>query len=228
MKNGAQDARDITLKAFGALEVKDAAKGEVEAIIATLNVVDHDRDVLLPGAIPEGAKVKISWYGHDAVFGDMPVGKGTLEVRGDQVVAKGRYFLSTTRGADAFATLKELGSDQEWSFGFRVMERADPPEEWVQKGARQMLVKVAPFEVSPVMFGAGIGTQTLAMKGKGGDPDPEEGDEEAKKQAELEAAEAKAKADQEEEARVAERLAQRKENAELFDRFQRNLKRFKV
>lgn len=214
----------VQLKAFGAFEVKDAAKGEVEAVIATLNVVDKDRDVILPGAVADGAKVKISWYGHDAVFGEMPVGKGHLETRGDRLILKGRYFLTTARGADAFATLKELGEDQQWSFGFHVTERRDPPEEWLAQGAKQMLAKLAPFEVSPVMIGAGIGTQTLAMKGQ----DPPAPDPAAEEMAAQVAAEARAKAEREEEQRVAERLALKAEAAALYERIQRNLARFKV
>jgi hypothetical protein len=30
-------------------------------------------------------------------------------------------FLTTTRGRDTFELLKEMGADQEWSFGFRIM-----------------------------------------------------------------------------------------------------------
>lgn len=227
-----EPARDFTLKSFGILDVKDADKGEVEAIIATLNVVDRDRDVILPGAIADGTKVKISSYGHGAMFGEVPVGKGHLHVRGDTVLFKGRYFLSTRGGAEAFATLKELGPDQEWSFGFRVLDAEGAPEEWAKRGAFQMLKKLDPFEVSPVIVGAGIGTQTVAMKSDDGtapeEPDPAEREAAiaAKTAADL-AAEAEADAlRRAEEGRVAERAALKQQAAELYERFQRNLRRF--
>lgn len=236
--------RDLSIKSFGALDVKDADKGEVEAIIATINVVDRDREVILPGAVASGAKAKISLYGHSAMFGEMPVGKGQIFVRDDKLVFKGRYFISTGRGADAFATLKELGEDQEWSFGFKVLDAENAPEDWAKRGAYRMLKKLEPVEVSPVMVGAGIGTQTVSTKqGDGAPPErsPEElaADEAARAVAEQAAAEAKAAADtaaeeeearvaREEEARVTERAALKQAAADEFDRFQRNLRRFRA
>jgi hypothetical protein len=70
--------------------VKDAEKGEVEAIIATLGVVDKDEDIIRADAIAEGSKVSMSAYGHDAVYGARPAGKGTLHVEGNKLVFKGR------------------------------------------------------------------------------------------------------------------------------------------
>ena len=156
--------RDLATKAFGALEIKDADKGEVEAVVATLNTVDRDREVILPGAIKDGAKVKLSAYGHGAVFGSLPVGKGALHINKDSVVFRGKYFLSTSAGRDAFETLKGFGGDQEWSFGFRVIDAENASDEWTKQGAFRVLKKLEPFEVSPVLMGAGVGTRTVAMK----------------------------------------------------------------
>lgn len=153
-----------TVKAFGALEIKDADKGEVEAIIATTETVDRDHEVILKGAIPDGAKVKLSGYGHGAMFGEMPVGKGTLHNDGSKVIFRGKFFISTPRGREAFDTLKEFGSDQEWSFGFRVLDAENASEEWLKQGAFRVLKKLEPFEVSPVLLGAGIGTRTIKIK----------------------------------------------------------------
>lgn len=155
---------DLTTKAFGAFTLKSAALGEVEAIVATLGVVDRDRDIIAPGAIPEGAPVKLSGYGHDAMLGAPPVGKGHLYGQGDRVHFRGRFFLSTTRGADAFETARELGGDQEWSFGFALLESRAPSEAERSRGARKVLTRLDPFEVSPVMRGAGLGTRTLSAK----------------------------------------------------------------
>lgn len=219
--------RELALKSFGTFDIKDADKGEVEAVIATLNVVDRDREVILPGAIKDGVAVKLSSYGHDAVFGSAPVGKGTLRTKGDKVVFAGRFFLTTTRGLEAFTTLKELGTDQEWSFGFRVIDAENAPEEWAKRGAYRMLKKLEPFEVSPVMTGAGIGTETLAIKSDTGAGD------EATKQAEAEAKAATLEAERlaaetarQEDERAAQRAALKQAAAEEFERFQRNLRRF--
>lgn len=145
-------------------EIKDDAKGEVESIIATLGVVDKDGDIISPDAIKNGAKVAMSSYGHDAMFGDMPVGKGTVSIVDNKAVFKGKLFMDTMRGKETYTVLKGMGSDQQWSFGFRVIGSEVPDEAASKQGARRILTKLDAFEVSPVMIGAGIGTRTTAMK----------------------------------------------------------------
>lgn len=147
------------------LEVKDAEKGEVEAVVATFDVVDGDGDVVRPDAIPEGSSVKVSSYGHDVVLDRRaPVGKGTVTRRGSQAIFKGRMFLTTERGRETFDVLREMGSDQEWSFGYRVLGAEVPDEELQEKGALRILTKLDAFEVSPVLRGAGVDTYTVAVK----------------------------------------------------------------
>lgn len=151
-------------KALETFEVKDEAKGEIEAVIATLGVVDRDHDIIALDAIKDGSRVKLSSFGHDAMFGDAPVGKGVINIEGNKAIFRGKYFLSTTKGRESFATLKELGADTEWSWGFRVVGSETPDEEQQKAGARRVLTKTDAFEVSPVILGAGIGTHTLAVK----------------------------------------------------------------
>jgi phage head maturation protease len=238
------EQRALDIKAFGALEVKDAEKGEVKAVIATLNKVDRDREVILTGAVPDGAKVKLSGYGHGAMFGEMPVGKGTLHVEGEKVMFDGKFFLSTPRGAEAFQTLKELGADQEWSFGFRVLDAENAAEEWVKQGAFRVLKKLEPFEVSPVLMGAGIGTRTVSMKcdgcgeshegetctpcaAKAARAAEEKAAADAKTLAGAEAARV-AEAKRGEEARIAADAALKQATVEEFEKFQRTNRRLGV
>lgn len=166
-----QKPRDAEVKAFESFEIKDEATGDVEAIIATLNVVDKDEDVITGDAIKSGSKVKMSSYGHDVVgfmaAGALPVGKGVVTVEGDKVYFRGKVFTSTERGRDTITVLKEMGRDQEWSFGYRVMGQEVPDEEWRKRGARRMLTKLQVFEVSPVIVGAGMGTRTVSAKEAG-------------------------------------------------------------
>lgn len=154
----------LVLKSILAFEVKNAETGDVEAIICTLGVVDKDEDIISVDAIAEGSKVSMSAYGHDAICGDAPVGKGKIHIEGNKAVFKGRVFLATTRGRDTFETLKEMGSDQQWSFGFRIMGSEVPDEATRKTGARRILTKLDCFEVSPVIIGAGVGTRTLGVK----------------------------------------------------------------
>jgi hypothetical protein len=154
----------LALKSFCTFEVKDAEKGEVEAIVATLDVVDKDEDIIRSDAIADGSKVTMSSYGHDAVWGARPAGKGKLHIEGNKVVFKGRLFLATTDGRDTFECLKEMGGDQEWSFGFRILGAEVPSDDERKQGARRILTKLEAFEVSPVIIGAGVGTRTVGVK----------------------------------------------------------------
>jgi hypothetical protein len=157
------------VKAFAGFEIKNEERGEIEAIIATLGVVDRDGDILRKGSIPHGTAVAMSGWGHDAVFGSRPVGKGTIYIDGNKAVFKGRVFLNTAAGRETFEVLKELPT--EWSWGFHVVNDESPNEAERKAGARRILTKTAPFEVSPVIIGAGIGTGTVAVKQADGDGD---------------------------------------------------------
>lgn len=159
---------DVVIKSFGALEVKDAEQGEVTAIVATLNVMDKDGDVILSGALPAGgAKVKMSGYGHDLalVRGTAPAGKGVITEEGQHLVLRGKFFLSTERGREAFNTVKELGPDSEWSFGFHPAVKTGLLTPALKShGARRAIAAFRPMEASPVFIGAGVGTGTVAVK----------------------------------------------------------------
>jgi hypothetical protein len=241
-----QDALEIEVKRLDSIEIKGGdEEGHVEAIIATLNVVDRDHDVILPGAIKDGAHVTLSDYGHSTVIsGTLPVGKGTLQTKGNQVLFKGRYFMSTDHGKQAFRTIQEMGLDnQEWSFGYTVDGHEIPNAELQKKGAWRILSKLGSFEVSPVIRGAGIGTRTVSVKAAGARPPAEppvtetlpEGEEpkaEAPAVAEVPVVEPEAKEDPAEtERKQAEIEAQRKLQAEIdteVERFQRTQRLFNL
>jgi phage head maturation protease len=155
----------VELKRVTTLEIKNAERGEVESHIATLGVVDNDRDIIRHTAVPDGTPVVMSSIAHDTITqGNRPVGKGTLSVDGNVLVFKGRVFLNTLAGRETFEVLKEMGSLMQWSFGFRVLEEARPTEAERLQGAHRVLVKLAAFEVSPCIVAAGIGTRTVAVK----------------------------------------------------------------
>jgi hypothetical protein len=148
-----------------------SGKGEVSAVFSTLNVVDKDRDVTVPGAFTDGAEVVISSYAHGSWGGSLPVGKGTIREVGDEAVFEGRFFLDTTAGADTFEVVKQLGARQEWSYGYDILD-AEPG---VFDGQDvQYLKRLKVHEVSPVLVGAGVNTRTLGVKsGKDGAMPPQ-------------------------------------------------------
>lgn len=152
---------DRVVKTFTVKEVSD--KGEFEAIIATLGVIDHDGDIIMPGAF---GKQHVSILpAHDRRSASL--GKAILTEEGDKAIARGKFNLDTQAGREMHSALmfdlKEGEPIQEWSFGFHIDESG---EETVDGVVVRMLKKLAVHEVSPVLKGAGIGTGTLSAKDK--------------------------------------------------------------
>jgi hypothetical protein len=156
---------DLEHKAFGAFEIKDEASGKIEAIIATFDVVDKDGDIVRKGAIAPGSTVAISGYGHSALFGERPVGKGTIVVDGNKAIVKGQLFMELADARDTLTVLKGMGASQQWSWGYAVLGAEVPTEAQRKQGAYRVITKTETFEASPVIRGAGVGTRTLAAKG---------------------------------------------------------------
>lgn len=146
------------------LEVKDADRGQVRAVVSTYNVIDKDGDVTLPGAFEEGATVPISAYGHKSWEGALPVGLATLKSGARAAVAEGQFFMDTTHGRDTFTTVKELAAQGlgEWSYGYDPVKYSFGEHEGQQV---RFLEQVKVHEVSPVLLGAGVDTRTLSAKG---------------------------------------------------------------
>jgi hypothetical protein len=154
----------IETKTFRGVEFKAGDTGAVVARFATLGVIDLDGDIIPPGAIGV-QRVKVSAYGHSSTFGgNLPVGRGATREDGDQALADLQFFMTTNQGKDHFETIKLLEDLGEWSFGYEVLEWAAPSDEQRQCGCYRILKKLRVFEVSPVMEGAGIGTQTISAK----------------------------------------------------------------
>lgn len=151
----------MNTKSLTRVEIKDADKGEVAVVFSTLGVVDSDMDVTLAGAFEDGARVKISSYGHTSWQGRLPVGKGVIREVGNEAVMEGKFFLDTTDGRETFAVVKELGEDQEWSYGYDVTKCSFGEHQGQQV---RFLEQLKVHEVSPVLVGAGVGTRLLSAK----------------------------------------------------------------
>jgi len=141
------------------LELKqEGDQGLVTAVFATLNVIDEDGDVTLPGAFGEQS-VKLASWGHG--WGELPVGRGRIFEEDEKAVFDGRFFLDTMAGQEHFTTVKNLAELQEWSYGFKILERAEGEFNGQQV---RFLKRMKVWEVSPVMVGAGVDTMTIAIK----------------------------------------------------------------
>ncbi len=155
----------------------DGEPGEFTATFATLNVIDHDKDVILPGAFKDGQAVRIAYWGHR--WGDLPVGRGVIHADQEKAWVDGRFFLDTVGGLETYKTVKNLQELQQWSFGFDI---EDSRLGQFEETDVQFLEALDTHEVSPVMLGAGIGTETTSIKSQArGEPgsgdDAGEGDD---------------------------------------------------
>lgn len=143
------------------LKEGEGEEGSFTARIATLNVIDKDGDMTLPGAFKNGVEVLVSAYMHGSWMGGLPVGKAVIHEEGDDVLAEGEFNLKTETGREHYEAVKFSGKLQEWSYGFKVDESG---EKEIDDQKVRLLKKVTPFEISPVLLGAGVGTATLAIK----------------------------------------------------------------
>jgi HK97 family phage prohead protease len=136
----------------------DGEPGQVTAVFSTFDVVDSDNDIVLATALTHGQQVPMTW----AHRWDVPVGKGTILVQDKQALFDGGFFLETDAGLEAYKTVKAMGTLQEWSWGFRVVDAA-----YEQRDTQfvRLIKRAEVFEVSPVLVGAGVGTYTLGIKG---------------------------------------------------------------
>lgn len=161
---------DIVRKTLADLEWKSDAghEGEFRAAIATYDTVDHDGDVTLPGAIPQGSRLVISPFNHSSAKGDaLPVGYGVTSTDGKRAYVDGKFLLNTPEGKSAYLTTKALHEQGigEWSYAFRVGNASTERKELSQyPGSKRILKAVLPKEASLVFAGAGLGTETLAVK----------------------------------------------------------------
>lgn len=150
------------------IELKDDQEGTFIARIAKLDVVDLDGDVTKPGAFPKNKTVLVSAYQHGSWMGGLPVGKAVIYEKDGDVLAEGEFNLNTEVGREHYQTVKFTGKIQEWSYGFKIIKAG---EDEVDGQPVRLLIKVDPFEISPVIKGAGISTATLAIKEKNGADD---------------------------------------------------------
>ena len=164
---------DTLLKSYTPEEVKtDESTGEIKAVFATLDVVDKQGDVLLPGSV-KNQNVMMSAYDHGS-WGDFftapvdpkfwPVGKGKVYEEGNKAIFEGKMFMDMDIPQQLFKLLKNMGSSQQWSMNLRNIKSTR--EERNGKNVR-VIKSFKIDEVSPVFVGAGQNTRTLSVKGVG-------------------------------------------------------------
>jgi hypothetical protein len=136
---------------------KDGEPGEFKAIFATLNVIDHDRDVTVSGAFKEQPTIVEPWnHGWN-----LPAGKGVIKADSKKAWIEGQFFLDTEAGKENYTTVKNLGDLVEWSYTFNI---EDADRGLFDGEEVNFLRSLDVVGVAPVTRGAGIGTQTITIK----------------------------------------------------------------
>lgn len=153
-------------KALSEFEWKAEKEGSFKAVIATFNTIDKDGDVTLPGAFVNGMTVVVSPWGHSSGKGDLPVGDAVITTDGARAFAEGRFYTETVHGKAAYQTVKNLSQKgiQQWSYMYQPKQIGSKKELELWPGARRVLKEIQPFEVSPVLVGAGEGVFTQSIK----------------------------------------------------------------
>lgn len=155
------DYKHYTLKVLEADE-----KGHFRAVFATMNVVDKQDDLTIPGAFGQQDVILSQWNHGSWQSGAsaLPIGVGKIFEEGNDAIIAGEFALED---ADAQKTykmlkyLKEKGRNVEWSYALPEIEF----ENREQDGKRiRVLKRIKVNEVSPVLMGAGINTRLLYIK----------------------------------------------------------------
>lgn len=143
------------------VELKADREGAFRCTFATLNVIDKDGDVTMPGAFQK-APVRVSQFGHN--WGGYIIGDGTVDADDTKAWADAEFYLDTSAGLDTYRSVKRASAAQlqEWSYGFDVVKFSYGK---FQDRDVRFLEGLVVHEVSPVMLGAGEGTRTDVIKG---------------------------------------------------------------
>lgn len=140
-------------------------EGTVEAVFSVFNEIDSDGDVVLPKSIRSGYGDKgvVMCWAHD--WKEI-IGKGQITQDDDKAVFKGTFNMNTTKGKEAYETVKAMNDLQQWSFGFEVhdSEMGMFTKDSGEQQEVRFLKDVKVWEVSPVMVGANQNTHTLMVK----------------------------------------------------------------
>lgn len=154
---------DVGFKTFEDVEFKDDAQGMVSAKISTFGVIDHDGDITAKSSFKDGQSVIMSAYNHKSWEGSLPIGHGKIFTNSTEAIFEGKFLMNTAHGSDAFHTVKAISEVglQEWSYSLKNIKSRRG--ELGGKTAR-LLDSFDVNEVSPVLKGASIDTQTLDIK----------------------------------------------------------------
>ena len=134
--------------------------GAFEAVFATLNVKDHDGDVIPDGAIGQQRAFLAAWQ---HTHSKNPTGGGDIFERDGKAIMRGD-FIDSEDAQEVRKLMQKFPDLFEFSFGFFVSD-----VKFIQGTPHLLGLDV--YEVSPVYRGAGIDTQLLSVKSADATPE---------------------------------------------------------
>jgi HK97 family phage prohead protease len=158
----------------GRAMVKDAAQGIAELVVSAYGNVDHDKDLVVKGAV---AKQIAGEYGpnpkglldHDWSMRSAVAKTLRMWEDDEGLHVEAQYNLAKQVGREAFDDLTFYGEDMEFSVGYEIKARRAPTEGEKALGAKQVITEWQINEWSHVMLGANSATRLVAAKARKGD-----------------------------------------------------------
>jgi hypothetical protein len=148
--------------------------GTASWVMATLNSIDSDGDVTLPGALGEQTFSIQPAHDHSHV----PLGKARLYEEGAEAIVEAKFNLDIPAARDWHSAIKfDLANPpavQEYSYGYEPKEGGTKSGTFMGRQVRFFQPKadgspgIDVYETSPVLRGAGVGTRTLSAKAAAG------------------------------------------------------------
>lgn len=141
-----------------------AREGMATFVIATLNKIDSDGDIVLPGAI--GRQTVPILPAH--IWSHVPLGKAETYETGDKVLATAIFNMEVQAAREWHSALvfdlEHPPAKQEFSWGYQPT--ITTPSRLRGRNVR-FLNEVQLHEISPVLQGASVGTHTVSAKRTG-------------------------------------------------------------
>lgn len=155
----------------GRAMVKDRDQGIAELVVSAYGNVDHDKDIVLKGAV---AKQIAGEYGpnpkglldHDWSMRSAVAKTLRMWEEDDGTHIEAQYNLAKQVGREAFDDLVFYGEDMEFSVGYEIKARRGPDEGEKARGAKQVITEWQINEWSHVMLGANSATRLVAAKAR--------------------------------------------------------------
>lgn len=160
----------IRKRAATEIKAVDAAQGIVTAYVNTLGMVDHDNDVIEPGAfmrsLARGKKPVVCWmHNWSDVIGQVTEAKEETVTGADgrpltRLLATMQFDMDDPQAVRYFGKVRK-GYTDEWSVGFYALA-----ETYAREGdtMTRHINDLDWCEVSPVLRGASPGTTTVSAK----------------------------------------------------------------